>query len=391
MQRRGFYNCRFRTLNPEDTVKQTHESHMRWAIALALEGAGRTSPNPVVGALVVKGGRVVGEGYHARAGAPHAEINALAEAGRRARGADLYVTLEPCCHEGRTPPCVPSIVEAGIRRVIVGTRDPNPRVDGRGIRALKRAGVIVVEGVLKESCRLMNEPYNKFIKSGVPYVVAKVALSLDGKIAAASGESKWISNELCRAYVHRLRGQADAVMVGANTVLNDDPRLTVRLPGRRRQPLAVVVDETLRIRRNARLAKRAGGELIMATTSRASKTMRRFLEKRGHSIILCRATPDGRVFLPHLLKELGKIGVTSILLEGGGELFADFFRRGMVDRVVCCLAPKLIGGGGKDFLPGLSAPDIGSARALDGCTIEIMGDNVIIDGKPKMKKTRRKA
>ncbi|MFH0800031.1 MAG: bifunctional diaminohydroxyphosphoribosylaminopyrimidine deaminase/5-amino-6-(5-phosphoribosylamino)uracil reductase RibD, partial [Pseudomonadota bacterium] len=198
---------------------------MRWAIALALEGMGRTSPNPMVGAVIVKSDRIVGEGYHRRAGTPHAEVHALRDAGRASRGAEMYVTLEPCAHEGRTPPCVPAIVEAGIRRVFVGSRDPNPLVDGRGIRALKKAGVAVVERVLEESCRELNEAYNKFIVSGVPFITAKVALSLDGKIATSSGDSRWITNEACRLYVHRLRGQVDAVMVGSGTVRRDDPRL----------------------------------------------------------------------------------------------------------------------------------------------------------------------
>jgi len=362
-----------------------HESHMRWAIALAMEGAGQTSPNPIVGAVVVKDGRVVGEGYHARAGAPHAEVHALRRAGRRARGADMYVTLEPCCHDGRTPPCVPAIVEAGIRRVFVGTRDPNPLVNGRGMRALKRAGVRVVEGVLEERCRGINEAYNKFIRSGVPYVVAKVALSLDGKIASRFGDSKWITNRLCRAYVHRLRAQSDCVMVGAGTVAADDPRLTARVPGLRRRPVAVVVDGSLRIPRGARLLSRRPGELVVATTRRAPKSALRFIEGKGHRVVICRSGAGGRVLLPDLMRKLGGIGLTSILLEGGGELFADFFRGGLVDRVVCCIAPKLMGGEGKDFLPGMSASRIDQAIRLAECTVEIMGDNVIVEGRPRKK------
>lgn len=362
-------------------MKDLHESHMRWTIALALEGTGRTSPNPMVGALVVRNGRVVGEGWHRQAGTPHAEVHALRHAGKRAKGADLYVTLEPCCHTGRTPPCVDAIVAAGIRRVIVGSRDPNPQVDGRGIRQLKKAGIKVVAGVLEESCRKINEAYNKFIVSGVPFVTAKAALSLDGKIAAASGDSKWITNEQARRYVHRLRGQVDAVMVGGGTVRTDDPRLTVRLPGwRGRQPKAIVVDAKLAIPRAAKILKRRCGELIVATTACSSMAMRGRLEKRGHEVVLCRATPDGRVFLPHLLQEVGKRGITSILLEGGGELFADFFRRELVDRVVCCIAPRLIGGAGKDFLPGLSIARMKDATALADVRIQLLGDNVLVEG-----------
>lgn len=359
-----------------------HESHMRWAIALALEGQGRTSPNPIVGAVVVKGDRIVGEGYHRCAGTPHAEVHALRAAGRRARGADLYVTLEPCCYHGRTPPCVPAIVQAGIRRVVVGARDPNPRVRGRGIRELKMAGVRVIAGVLEESCRKLNEPYNKFIVHGVPFVTAKVALSLDGKIAAAGGDSRWITNEECRRYVHALRGGVDAVCVGAGTVRADDPRLTVRLPGWHGiEPRAVVVDGELRIPRKARLLRRARGQVVVATTIHSSAAMRRFLERRGHRVIICRATGDGRVFLPHMLGRLGEMGITSILLEGGGELFADFFRRGLVDRLVACVAPKLIGGAGRDFLPGLALPRIRKAIALREVGVRTFGDNMVIEGK----------
>lgn len=355
---------------------------MRWAIALALEGQGHTSPNPMVGSVIVKGGRIVGEGYHRRAGTAHAEVHALRQAGRRACGADLYVTLEPCCYHGRTPPCVPAIVEAGIRRVIVGTRDPNPRIDGRGIRELRAAGVRVVEGVLEESCRRLNEPYNKFIVQGVPFVTAKVALSLDGKIATASGDARWITNEECRRHVHALRAQIDAVCVGAGTVRADDPRLTVRIPRwHGGQPKAVVVDERLSFPRTARLARRGRGQLIAVTTERAPRAMRQFLERRGHHVLICRADGDGRVSLPRMLKELGTMGISSLLVEGGGELFAEFFRRKLVDRVVACIAPKLIGGEGRDFLPGITLSSLKRAMALHEVQVQIFGDNVVIEGK----------
>lgn len=355
---------------------------MRWAIALALEAEGRTSPNPMVGCVVVKNNRIVGEGYHRRAGTAHAEVHALREAGRRARGADLYVTLEPCCYHGRTPPCVPAIVESGIRRVVVGTRDPNPRIDGRGIRLLKNAGVRVIEGVLEESCRALNESYNAFIVRGTPFVTAKVALSLDGKIATAAGEARWITNEECRRYVHLLRGGVDAVCVGGGTVRADDPRLTVRLKvWHGIHPRAVVVDEELKIPRNARLFRRRPGQLIAVTTERAPRAMRAFLERRGHRVIVCPAGSDGRVPLRRMLRELGKAGISSLLVEGGGKLFADFFRKKLVDRVVACIAPKFIGGAGRDFLPGVSIARIGKAIALRDVQVKTFGDNVVIEGK----------
>ncbi len=354
---------------------------MRWAIALALEGAGCTSPNPMVGAVVVKGGRIAGEGFHRRAGTPHAEVHALREAGKRAAGADLYVTLEPCCHFGRTPPCVPAIVEAGIRRVIVGTRDPNPRVDGRGIAALKKAGIRVVEGVLGDSCREINEAYNTFISAGRPFVTAKVALTLDGKIAARDGSSRWITNAESRRYVHELRSRSDAVMVGLGTVQEDDPELTVRLPGRSKsQPIAVVVDEELSAPRKSRIFKRRGGGLVVAVTHRAPPARVRWAQGLGHRVLPCRALSDGRVHPAHLLAQLGTLGITSVLLEGGGRLFADFLRRGLIDRLICCIAPKLVGGEGRDFLPGFGVGGMAKAIALHGVTIKAFGDNVIVEG-----------
>lgn len=358
-----------------------HESHMRWAIALALEGAGKTSPNPMVGAVIVKGGRIVGEGYHHMAGTPHAEIHALRGAGRRARGADMYVTMEPCCHDGRTPPCVDAIVEAGVKRVYIGTRDPNPIVDGRGIRQIEGAGIRVEVGILEESCRAINEVFNKFIVSGVPHVTAKVAVSLDGKIATPSGDSKWITNAECRKYVHRLRGMVDAVVIGGGTSRKDNPRLDVRLgEWRGIQPRAVIIDETLNLPRNLHVLKRRRGHGIFVTTSRSPVSRRRWIEGKGHEVILCRATSDGRVFLPHMLRELGRRDISSVLVEGGGRVFADFMKRKLIDRLVVCLAPKLIGGDGLDFLPGISVDRIKDAFELRETNIRIFGDNVVVEG-----------
>lgn len=354
---------------------------MRWAIALALEGLGRTSPNPMVGAVIVKNGKIVGEGYHRRAGSPHAEINALKNAGKNAKGADMYVTLEPCVHYGRTPPCVDAIVKAGIRCVYAGTKDPNPIINGRGIRALKESGVRVVPGVLEESCVKINESYNKFIVSGVPFVTLKVALSLDGKIATSEGDSKWITNEECRLYVHRLRSEVDAVMIGSGTAKRDNPRLDVRLGYIHGIcPKAVVVDASLSCPRTLRLFKRARGGTVILTTNRGSLQTKKFLERRGHTVVTCRSTSEGRVFLPHALLKLGSLGFTSVLLEGGGELFADFLRRGLVDKVVVCIAPKLIGGSGREFLPGFSIKKIRNAMTLEGVQIHNFGDNVVVEG-----------
>jgi len=360
---------------------EKHKSHMRWAIALALEGVGRTSPNPLVGAVIVKNDRIVGQGYHCGAGTPHAEVHALREAGGRARGADLYVTMEPCCYHGRTPPCVDAIVEAGIKRVFTGTKDLNPKVNGRGISLLKKSGIKVVNGILEKSCRGMNEPYNKYIVSGIPFVTAKVAMSLDGKIATSNGDSKWITNADCREHVHHMRGCVDAVMVGGGTIRKDDPRLNVRIRGWRGvQPRAIVVDGTLKLPGKLRIFKRKRGCSIFVATCGSTANRRRSIERQGHEVLVCRSTGSGRVFLPHMLRELGKKEIMSVLLEGGGELFADFMKRGLVDRLVVCLAPKLIGGSGKDFLPGISVGRMKDVLKLKKVSVQTFGDNVIVEG-----------
>jgi diaminohydroxyphosphoribosylaminopyrimidine deaminase/5-amino-6-(5-phosphoribosylamino)uracil reductase len=363
-------------------MRAIDKKFMRRAIELALKGEGQTSPNPAVGAVVVKNGRIVGEGFHRKAGAAHAEVVALKEAGSRAKGSDLYVTLEPCCHYGRTPPCCNTIISSKVRRVIVGMRDVNPIVRGMGIKILKDNGIGVTEGVLKSECENINPAYLKWIATGMPYVTLKVALSLDGKIATKSGDSKWITNELCREYVHKLRDSSDAIIVGATTALKDDPRLTVRLPGKAaRNKIAVVLDEKLSLPLTSSLGKRRSG-LVVATTSNASVSKIRKFERKGHKVIVCRSTGDGRVFLPHLLRSLGSFGITSVLVEGGAEVHSDFLRRGLADRVVACIAPKFIGRDGKEWLPGISVNRMKYALRLRNVCIKIFGDNVVLDGFP---------
>lgn len=357
-----------------------NESYMQRAIDLALQGLGRTSPNPMVGAVVVKNNKIVGEGYHRRAGTPHAEVHALRVAGKRAFGATLYVTLEPCPHYGRTPPCVDAILDAGIKHVCIGTSDPNPDVNGMGIKMLKKYGIKVEEGILGKECKSINEVYNKYIVSGIPHVIVKAALSLDGKIATSKGESKWITNDACRQYVHELRSRVDAVTVGSGTVRTDNPRLDVRgVHGK--NPYAVIVDEKLSLSKSANVFKRKKGETIVLTTVAASKEMLRFIENKGHKVIVCRADSKGLVFLPHALDKLGKLGITSILVEGGGKLFADFFRRNLIDKFVMCLAPKIIGGCGMDFLPKINIPRMKNVKSFSDVSIKIFGDNVVVEGK----------
>jgi len=279
---------------------------------------------------------------------------------------------------------VDAILDAGIKRVFIGTRDPNPLVNGRGVRKLKRAGVEVVEGILEESCREINEAYNKFITDGMPLVTAKVALTFDGKLATADGSSRWITNQECRRYVHHLRSASDAVMVGAGTVRADDPCLDVRIPGFDGPgPKAVVVDEKLGIKRSAKLFEREEGDVIFATTRRAPLSKRGWIKEQGMDVITCRADSAGHVSLTNMLKELGRMGITSILLEGGGRLFAQFFKKGLVDRVVICMAPKLFGGRGKDFLPSLSIENMNDALSIHDISTKTFGDNIVIEGRLK--------
>lgn len=359
------------------------ENLMKRAIELALRGWGKTSPNPLVGAMVVKGGRVVGEGYHRRAGTPHAEVHALKEAGKRARGADLYVTLEPCCHHGRTPPCTERIIDAGVKRVVIGMHDPNPEVNGRGIRELKEAGIKVDVGILRHACQEINRPYETYVTQKRPFVILKAAVTLDGKIATADGESKWITGDACRDYVHRLRSGVDAIVVGGGTVRRDDPRLSIRVKGKKeRAGRVVLVDEKLNVPVESKLIKRKPGELIIATTDVAPSAHVDRMKSFGHDVIVCRRNGNGYVALDHLMNELYRRGVTSILVEGGGEVFSDFLSEGLVDHVIACVAPKFIGGSGKDMLPGISIKGINHALQLKDVTVKSFDDDIVIEGSP---------
>ncbi|HEY8486216.1 MAG TPA: bifunctional diaminohydroxyphosphoribosylaminopyrimidine deaminase/5-amino-6-(5-phosphoribosylamino)uracil reductase RibD [Limnochordales bacterium] len=323
---------------------------LRRALALARRGAGLTSPNPAVGAVVVRDGRVVGEGFHRRAGGPHAEVVALAQAGELARGATLVVTLEPCDHWGRTPPCTEAILRAGVARVVACTVDPNPRVRGRGFARLQDAGVEVLLAPpwAAQRARALNEAYEKYITTGIPYVTCKAAMSLDGKIAATSGQARWITGPQARRLAHRLRALHDAVMVGVGTVLADDPMLNAR-PGRRapaRQPLRVVVDSLARTPPDAALFHPVGptGPVLVAATQRAPAGRVAALRDAGAEVLLLPADDHGRVDLRELLAALGRRAITSILVEGGGTLHAALLEAGLVDRVAVFIAPKILGG-----------------------------------------------
>ena len=322
-----------------------HERYMEIALRLARRAIGRTSPNPAVGALIVRHGRIVGRGYHRFAGAPHAEVEALRRAGSRARGSTLYVTLEPCNHTGRTGPCCEAIIAAGISHVVAAMTDPNPLTDGRGIARLRRAGVRVTVGVRERDARQLNEPFCRAMTIGLPLIIAKIGQSLDGKIATVSGESRWITSPAARRLAHRWRSRVDAILVGSRTVLRDDPSLTVRRSAPRRpgRPLRIVVDSRLRIPPTARcLAGVSRQPTLIATTVR-SGARGRALQRRGAEVLTLPAQA-GLVPLRALCRRLARRGVHSILLEGGGEVLASALNERLVQRIVFFVAPLLLGG-----------------------------------------------
>lgn len=331
--------------------------YMKRALTLANKGVGKTSPNPAVGCVIVKNGTIVGEGWHRKAGGPHAEIHALEMAGIAARGSDVYVTLEPCCHTGKTPPCSEALIKAGVQRVIAGMSDPNPQVSGGGLAALKQAGIRTVCGILEDACRAINLPFIKHVTTGIPYVTYKCAMTLDGSIATITGESRWISCEESRKYVHRMRARMDAVMVGVDTVIADNPQLTVRHV-RGKNPLRVIVDSRLRTPESVTvLSGRLAAKTIIATTESNPRVHLRYLNQ-GVTILVCDEI-DGHVSMQDLLQKLGAMGVQSILLEGGSRLAGNMLQNGLIDDLVFFVAPKIIGSDG--FAPfslsGLTSMD----------------------------------
>ena len=313
---------------------------MARALELARRGRYTAHPNPMVGAVVVKGGRIIGEGAHLRWGGPHAEVNALRSCKSSPAGAAVYVTLEPCSTYGKTPPCTELLIKSGIREVYYGVKDVNPAHAGRGAAILRRAGIKVKSGLLGKECGALNPAFSKFMRTGLPYVTVKIAQSLDGRIADAAGRSRWISSPQSRLEAHRLRAEADAVLAGIGTVLADDPLLNVRGVKVARQPLVVALDSAFRVPRRARIF---GNErVLIATTRRASVSA---MKKFPHNAkIMVLPSEKGRVSLKALLKELGRMGVGHVLVEGGGRVAGSFISEGLADRFVCFVAPMIIGG-----------------------------------------------
>ena len=361
---------------------------MKQALALGARGRGATDPNPMVGAVVVAGGHVVGRGYHAQAGGPHAEIVALRRARSRARRATLYTTLEPCCHTlKRTPPCVPAILASGVRRVVVAMRDPNPLVAGRGIHQLRRAGIAVDVGCLQRDAAKLNEAYSHWVRTGRPFVILKAAMTLDGKIATATGASRWITGAAARAHVHQLRSRAGAIAVGVNTVLRDDPRLTARIPAATRRapvpraPIRIIFDSRLRIPLSARVLRGVTRvPTVVATTKLAHHGKRARLRTMGVEILTL-AQKGARVSIRRCLRELGKRGVTSLLVEGGGELNAGFLREGLVNQVYLYVAPTLMGGrNATGLLSGFSPRSLAGTVAVSDVRLQCLGEDVLVTG-----------
>ncbi len=369
------------------TVTAPHLHFMTLALRLAAKGRGKTSPNPMVGALVVKHGRIVGRGYHHGPGHPHAEILALSQAGMRAKGATLYVTLEPCCHLlKRTPPCVPSVIQSGVQQVVVAMADPNTMVKGRGIAAMRRAGIIVTTGVAQEEAAALNCAYLHWVTTGRPYMTLKAGMTLDGKVATAKGESRWITGPRARQDAHRLRSQVDAVVVGVGTVIKDNPTLTARLSDRPlklapRQPLRVVLDSRLRTPPVATVcARQDRAKTVIVTTSRAPRSRRRPFERAGVEVVSV-ATKNGQVSFSALLTMLGKRGVTSVLIEGGSTVNASALREKLVNHVVLYLAPTLMGGQDAKAVIGDRSPTrLAQALTLRHVTIRRIGEDIVVEG-----------
>jgi diaminohydroxyphosphoribosylaminopyrimidine deaminase/5-amino-6-(5-phosphoribosylamino)uracil reductase len=358
------------------------ETYMRMAIDLAEQGRGWTSPNPMVGAVIVKDGKVVGKGFHQAAGGPHGEIHALNDAGEKARGATLYVTLEPCNHTGRTPPCTQAILKGGIKRVVAGMKDPNPQVTGGGLAFLKSQGLDVSAGICEDECRRLNEIFIKYVTTSLPFVILKCAATLDGRIATRTGDSKWITNPLSRQFAHELRHTVDAIMVGVGTVLKDNPQLTTRLEGRKgSDPIRIVLDTHLSISPNARLLHLASdSDTLIVTSSAPPAEKKRMLERPGVRF-LALDDAEGQIDLTALVRELGRMGVASLLIEGGSRVNGSALRAGIVDKIYIFYAPKIYGG--DDGVPICAGPGLElmeQSMQIKDVSVHRFEDDVMIEG-----------
>lgn len=358
------------------------ERFMARALTLARRGWGKVSPNPLVGAVIVKGERVLAEGYHRAYGEPHAEVVAIRSARESLQGARLYVNLEPCCHYGKTPPCTEAIIESGIAEVFVATLDPNPLVGGAGMKKLQEAGIKTSIGILEGAARALNERFFKFIQTGLPFVTLKLAQSLDGKIATGSGDSRWITSLPARRYAHRLRGGHEAILVGIGTIRQDDPQLTCRLQ-RGRNPLRVILDSRLSIPLGARvLQEQKAAKTIIFACRGADEEKIKALNAQGVEVLLFPPEEGGRVDIEETLRELGARGISSLLVEGGAQVAAAFWKKALVDKLLVFVAPKIVGGGGTDAFADLGVAKIEAAPQLQWLKYRRIGNDILLEGIP---------
>lgn len=358
------------------------ERYMRMAIDLAQNAIGRTSPNPLVGAVIVKDNRVVGCGWHRKAGTPHAEVHALAMAAELAKGATIYVSLEPCSHYGRTPPCCDAVIKAGIKRAVVAMTDTNPKVSGRGIKKMQAAGIDVKVGVLADEARKLNEVFFKWIEKKQPFITIKSAMTLDGKIASCDGQSKWITSEKSREYGYKLRDINDAILVGINTVICDDPSLTARLPEGGKNPIRVIVDSSARIPLTSKLLNDGAAPVIIAATQKANQDKIKKLEAKGAQVLIVEETEEGHVSLPILFSKLALQDVCSVLVEGGAQIVGSIVKEHLADKAYFFIAPKLIGGEkAKNAVTGAGIKNLNDAVQLTDISAEILeGGDILVKG-----------
>ncbi len=353
--------------------------YMDAAIRLARKGIGKTSPNPMVGAVIVANGEIIGRGYHKKCGDHHAEINAINSTKKSIKGSTFYITLEPCSHFGKTPPCIDALIKENPARVVVGTLDPNPEVNGKGVRVLRSKGIKVDVGIREPECMQLNECYFKFVKTGMPFVTVKYAQTLDGRIATKSGDSQWISSEASRRYVHRLRSIHGGIVAGAGTVAADNPQLTVRhVKGK--NPYRIIVDSKLRIPIKSSILTDANSHLtIIATTSDASAAKIAAVKKRGAEVWIVKKDKDGRVSLRNLLRKLGKREIMSLLVEGGSEIITSLLKAGLVDKMIIPIAPKIVGRG-LEAIGDLNINRISRAISFSSFKTIKKGDDIIFEG-----------
>ena len=360
---------------------EDHQKYMKRAITLAFRGKGWVNPNPMVGAVIVKNGKIIGEGYHEYFGGAHAEVNAFNKATEEVEGAVLYVTLEPCSFFGKTPPCAPLIAEKGIQKVVIGIMDPNPKMNGSGVAYLRSKGIEVMIGVMEDAVRKINETFIKFITTGIPFTILKTAMTLDGKIATVTNASQWISGELSRKYVHEMRQQISGIMVGVNTIIYDDPLLNTRRKGKKnKDPLKIVADTHGRIPLESKVLKHNPQFTILATTELAEKSKLNEIERTGAQTIIC-PLKEGKVDLAFLMKALGTMGLDSILIEGGSSIAFSAFTEGLIDKVFSFISPKILGGKNAPTpVGGQGIENMKEAIQIRNWKMRKVGEDFLIEG-----------